>query len=217
MRVFYCHFITPTLALTPCFFDPESQKPATPPSEPAPAKYQIRVATPGDVTQVATIIAESFHSQKGFWGWAFPFLRLGICEDIRHRIVSRVPHHVCLVAITTTPDATNQLVGAVELAVRFHDSWLQGAKSIAYVSNLAVDTQHRRHGVGSELLVSCEKFARDWGFGELYLHVLENNYQARQLYCKLGYQPQDESRHPFRYMGSRQILLYKYLGISRSI
>jgi len=57
-----------------------------------------------------------------------------------------------------------------------------------YLSNLAVEPRYRQRGVGQQLLLACERLVQEWGFHELYLHVLENNLPARRLYTKVGYQ-----------------------------
>ncbi len=201
--------------MTSWFFDPYHQEPIISAAEPASWQFQIRAATPNDLAGIAQIIAESFHAQDGFWGWAFPLLRLGIYEDLKHRFSSPAPHHVCLVAIDTTTASTHNLVGTVELGVRFSDSWRQPGKSFPYLSNLAVHPQYRRHGVASELLMSCEKFSHEWGFQDLYLHVLENNHKARKLYFKLGYKMHklESYWNTFLFSRSRQVLLHKHLSI----
>jgi ribosomal protein S18 acetylase RimI-like enzyme len=174
---------------------------------------QIRAATSADLASVAQIIAESFHSQKGIWGWAFPLFRLGIYEDLRHRLSSATPHHICLVAVDTTVGGSHQIVGTVEMGVRFSDSWAYVHKSFPYLSNLAVHPKYRRHGVASGLLNKCEQVSQEWGFQDMYLHVLENNYQAKQLYFKLGYRVHKvESRwDTFFFNHSKQIFLHKHL------
>jgi ribosomal protein S18 acetylase RimI-like enzyme len=198
--------------LTSWFFDPYYQERVAA-AEQSPCEFQIRAATPADFNGVAQIIAESFHSKDGLWGWAFPLLRLGIYEDLRHRLLSPAPHQVCLVAVDIT-STTNKLLGTVELGVRFTDSWMQGGKSFPYISNLAVHPKYRRYGVASGLLISCQQISQEWGFNDLYLHVLENNYQARQLYFKLGYQVDkvESNWNLFLLRRSRQILLHKHLS-----
>jgi ribosomal protein S18 acetylase RimI-like enzyme len=200
--------------LTSWFFDSSHQQPLTSAAHQASQQFQIRAATSTDLTGISQIIAESFHSQRGFWGWAFPLLRLGIYEDFRNRLSSPAPHHICLVAIDTTITGANNLVGTVELGLRFHESWKKDGKSFPYLSNLAVDQKYRRNGVASKLLLNCEKFSQEWGFKELYLHVLEDNHQARQLYFKLGYRMHKvESNWNFFFLQhSRQILLRKHLS-----
>jgi ribosomal protein S18 acetylase RimI-like enzyme len=211
--------INPKLALTkPWFFHPSDQVPLNTAANQAFNQFQIRAAIPADLTNITEIITESFHSPNGIWGWAFPLLRLGIYEDLRHRLASSAPHHVCLVAVDTTA-TTDNLVGTVELGMRFGDSWTQVGKSFPYLSNLAIHPKYRRMGAASELLKACEKVALLWGFRDLYLHVLENNHQARQLYFKAGYQVhQVESYWNTFFLGrSRQIFLHKYLRDSSTI
>jgi ribosomal protein S18 acetylase RimI-like enzyme len=200
--------------LTPWFFHPYHPEPV---SETAPqassCQFQIRAVIPADFTDVAHIIADSFHSKNGFWGWAFPLLRLGIYEDLRHRLASPAPHHLCLVAVDTAAGAANNVVATVELGVRFSDSWIPVGKSFPYLSNLAVHPKYRKRGAASGLLMNCEKVVREWGFQDLYLHVLENNHQARQLYFKMGYRVHqvDSSWNTFIFRRSRQIFLHKHL------
>jgi ribosomal protein S18 acetylase RimI-like enzyme len=212
LTIFSLTKINTKLALTSWFFHSYDQQSATNAAEQVGWQFHIRTTTPTDLADVAQIIAEGFHSQKGFWGWAFPLLRLGIYEDLRHRLGSSAPHHVCLVAVDTTAGA-NKIVGTVELGIRFSNSWSHPGRTLPYLSNLAVHPKYRRHGVASGLLNSCEQFCLDWGFQDLYLHVLENNHQARQLYFKLGYRVQQVESYwnAFFLSPSRQILLHKHL------
>nr|WP_026082470.1 GNAT family N-acetyltransferase [Mastigocladopsis repens] len=205
--------------MNPSFFHSSHQEPVLAAALAASCQFQIRAATPPDLTSVAQIIAESFHSQSGLLGWLFPLLRLGIYEDLRHRLASPAPHQVCLVAVDTTADAASSLVGTVELGMRFSDSWMQVGRSCPYLSNLAVHPQYRRQGAASGLLIACEKVALSWGFQDLYLHVLENNHQARHLYFKLGYQVHKVESHlnTFFLRRSRQILLHKRLNVNLTI
>lgn len=203
------------LASDSSFSLPSHQKPVAVATNPITSGFQIRLCTAADLADVAQIIAESFHSRHGIWGWAFPLLRLGIYEDLRHRLAQCAPHHACLVVVDTSDRANLNLVATVELSVRLGDAWTYTGtrKSFAYLSNLAVHPQYRRQGAARALLTSCEKVATDWGFKDLYLHVLENNHQARQLYFKLGYRMHqiDSNWNTFFFRRSRQILLYKHL------
>ncbi len=205
--------------MTPWFFQQSHQPPVTAVSaEQASCRFQVRAATPADLNSVAQIIAESFHSQNGIWAWAFPLLRLGIYEDLRHRLVSSTSHHVCLVAIDTAANTANNLVGTLEVGVRYSDSWTEVGRGLPYLSNLAVSSKYRRLGAASLLLQASEKFVREWGFEDLYLHVLENNHQARQLYLKFGYRVHKvESNWNILFLrNSRQILLHKHLVLNSS-
>lgn len=153
--------------------------------------FLIRTAQTDDLTELAEILADSFHSRTGIGGWAYPLLRLGIYEDLRNRLRSPAPHYACLVAVQSVATITGdreELVGTVELALRSPPYWQLGSSQYPYISNLAVKRSHRRQGAAQQMLLSCERTAREWGFSDLYLHVLENNHSAGQLYRQLGYQ-----------------------------
>lgn len=184
---------------------------------------QIRAAQIEDVGAVAEILADSFHSKVGMLGWAYPWLRLGIYEDLCHRLRNSSAHHVCLVAVNGTAKADlggklcsggEDLVGTLEIAVRpTRLPWCSNYLRYPYLSNLAVRPSNRRQGIALQLLLNCERVVLEWGFHDIYLHVLENNYQGRQLYFKLGYRlHQIDSSWSNRLLGGpQQILLHKHL------
>ncbi|NJK28270.1 MAG: GNAT family N-acetyltransferase [Coleofasciculaceae cyanobacterium SM2_3_26] len=76
------------------------------------------------------------------------------------------------------------------MARRSSNLWLGDRGASLYLSNLAVKAEYRRQGIALQLLDACEQIALGWGFDKLYLHVLENNQRARQLYAKAGFRPQ---------------------------
>ncbi|HEY9845611.1 MAG TPA: GNAT family N-acetyltransferase, partial [Candidatus Caenarcaniphilales bacterium] len=61
------------------------------------------------------------------------------------------------------------------------------------------------------LLLTCERTIRDYGFSDLYLHVLETNQPAQRLYSKLGYQVQhaDALWLSCLFQRPRRLLLHK--------
>jgi ribosomal protein S18 acetylase RimI-like enzyme len=52
---------------------------------------------------------------------------------------------------------------------------------------MAVDEEHRGHGIGTMLLEEAERTGRRLGFAKLSLIVFEQNVQARRLYLRHGY------------------------------
>lgn len=206
--------------LTPLFSSSTDCQPAAGQSDRS-SHFHIRAAQPGDLADLAEILADSFHSQHGILGWAYPLLRLGIYEDLRNRLRSTSPHHICLVAVERaftptkegSPNSADDAAGTLEMSVRSSELWARDRKRSLYVSNLAVRPTHRRRGIARQLLLSCERVALSWGFHDLYLHVLENNHQARQLYFKLGYRLyQVDSIWGAWLLGRpRQLFLHKHL------
>ena len=184
--------------------------------------FQIRAALPGDLTSLAEILADSFHSHQGILGWAYPLLRLGIYEDLLNRLRSTSPHHICLVAVEGAASTATEgcghsarnIAGTVEMALRSTEPFARRTGRYLYLSNLAVRSTYRRRGVANQLLLNCERVAVEWGFQDLYLHVLENNHQARQLYFKLGYRLHkvDSSWNTWLLGRPRQLFLHKHLS-----
>jgi ribosomal protein S18 acetylase RimI-like enzyme len=179
--------------------------------------FTVRTAQVRDLTSLAEILADSFHARSGVMCWAYPILRLGIYEDLRNRLRSTSPHYVCLVAVSTVStvaDSREEVAGTVEIALRSPPSWQPHASQYPYISNLAVSSSRRRQGVARQLLLACERTALEWGYSDLYLHVLENNYQARQLYLKTGYQLQQvEPSYGAWLLGRpKRLLLRKHLA-----
>lgn len=159
-------------------------------------RFLVRVAKLKDTKAMSEVLANSFHSREGFWGWAFPLLQSGIYEDLQHRLLKKRDHYACLVAVLLAPetvlltgmnDNKEVLVGTVEMSVRSLGPWQLDNYEYVYISNLAVHPQYRQQGIARQLLKCCERTAMEWGFQELFLHVLENNQAACQLYQQVGY------------------------------
>lgn len=181
----------------------------------------IRTVRTQDLLSLAEVLTSSFHSADGTWGWLYPLLRVGIYEDLKSRLQARKPHYACLVAVLRdtrsllqTAGLGDRPIGTVELSLR-HPPLNPFRKSrYLYLSNLAVSKEYRRQGVAQQLLQACERIALDWGFHELYLHVLEDNHAAKRLYYKAGYRVRSIELNPIAWaLGKpRQLLLAKRLG-----
>lgn len=157
---------------------------ATPYSTPpALHNFIIRQAQLEDIGEVSEVITRSFHSCEGLGILLYPFLKLGIYEDIRNRLRSQTSYYACLMATT----ATGEVSGAVELGLGSPEGSIPKQYQSTYLSNLAVNPDYRRQGIARRLLKNCEEITAKWGFSEIYLHVLDNNWQAQKLYKQCGY------------------------------
>jgi ribosomal protein S18 acetylase RimI-like enzyme len=207
--------------VNPSFFPSTSHHQETPDS----SGFSVRVAASKDLALLADMLALSFHSREGFVDWLYPVLRLGIYEDLKNRLRSGSEHYICLVAeLISIEDGTHKyrsnltecLAGTVEMALRSRLAWQLPSLDYPYLSNLAVHPEYRRQGVAQELLSNCEKTAREWGFSEIYLHVLENNHAARQLYYQAGYRLEQVDGHWSNWLlgQPRRLFLRKQLASS---
>jgi ribosomal protein S18 acetylase RimI-like enzyme len=153
------------------------------------ARVEVRAVKEEEIYHVADIITHSFNFDRGWRGLFTPLFKLGIAEDLRHRLRNRStynndrsPHQVCAIA-----RYDNLIVGTVEIGARA-SSHRTHPHCYVYVSNLAVSSDFRQQGVARALLTNCEQITRDWGYSELYLHVMADNDRGMNLYRKLGYE-----------------------------
>ncbi len=190
---------------------PREQDPLQSSSSP---RFLIRSVEPQDLSEIAEILAESFHLQPEFMRWLIPIMRMGIYEDLRNRLKTAPPNYVCLVAVDG-----GVLVGTVEVGLRSFNPWQPRTSQYAYLSNLAVKLECRRKGAAMQLLEACDRAVLAWGFEDIYLHVLENNRSAEPLYAKSGYRLRDtEAGLTTWLLGQpRRLFLHKHLGAIRKV
>lgn len=194
---------------------------------PTPREFQTRIrsARLEDVQQLTELLACSFCATTGWASWWYPLLKLGILEDLKQRLRSRNPHYVCLtaiwqrlppqIAITGHYDC---VTGTVELSRRLSFPWQPIKSQHIYLANLAVHPDYRRQGIAQQLIKACETITLDWGFHDLYLHVMEDNKEARHLYHKAGFRLFRAENTSLTWLGlsPRRLLMHKPLGASRN-
>lgn len=198
------------------FFSFTSPSQSAPPVSAGPSRLIIRAAQQQDLHALAEVLTHSFHSQQGWKGLLYPLLKLGIYEDLRSRLKNGSPHFICLVAIALVPTdqgVREEVAGTVEMSLSCPHTWLVGQYQSTYISNLAVSPPYRRQGIARKLLYRCEQKTLEWGFEEIYLHVLEDNEQARQLYTSCGYQRHrtEPSYSAWLFSRPRRLLMGKHL------
>ncbi|MBD2233588.1 GNAT family N-acetyltransferase [Phormidium tenue] len=187
-------------------------------SLPAPAAPQphVRPASLRDLDRLTDVLTGSFYDRDGWRLWVYPFIRLGIYEDLKQRLKAQSPRYACLAAVATptsgsTATSGEAIAGTVEASLRQPWPW-QGDRHV-YISNLAVDQTFRRQGIAITLLRSCEQVAQRWGIRELQLHVMEDNLAARALYRKAGFSVVQTEDSPASWLGlqARRLMMHKTL------
>lgn len=180
-----------------------------------PNSFKIRATRLEDLSALAVLITESFYPPDSWISWLSPLLQMGIHQELRGRLRSTSSDYACLVAIRDVIGSSTDVnpVGTVEVGLRTLSPWQFSASKHPYISNLAVKLDYRRQKVAQQLLLACEQTVLGWGLRDLYLHVLENNQPARQLYAKVGYQVKciDGTWSQLLFGQPRQLLLHKHL------
>jgi len=194
-----------------------------------PLEPAIRRASPDDLPQLTDLLSSSFYQRSGWLGWAYPLVRLGIQEDLKQRLQTQKNNYMCLTAIDTLPqtasgdwpfkaqpgsDQREMVAGTLELSERQAWPWQSLRPRYIYLSNLAVRPDLRRRGIALALLAHAENLALTWEFEDLYLHVMEDNMQARKLYRKAGFRLCQAEETPYSWLGlqSKRLLLHKSLA-----
>ncbi len=169
----------------------------------------IAPASLPDLPALVDILIHSFYQDTLLQRWAEPLLRIAIQEDLRQRLQGQDKPYLCLLARTGAGVA-----GTAELTLP--SRFLSGDR-YPYVSNLAVHKRYRRQGVARALLSACETAVQTWGFPRIYLHVMEDNRPACQLYGGAGYRLASQGQS---WLGSwlchrpRRLLLTKTLKLN---
>ncbi|MBD2111010.1 MULTISPECIES: GNAT family N-acetyltransferase [Cyanophyceae] len=190
----------------------------SPLSASAAPQPHVRTVTLRDLDRLTDVLTASFYNRDGWRQWVYPFIRLGIYEDLKQRLKAQSPRYACLAAVaipTAGSIASNEeaVAGTVEASLRQPWPW-QGDRHV-YISNLAVDQTFRRQGVALTLLRSCEQVAQRWGIRELQLHVMEDNLAARALYRKAGFSVVQTEDSPASWLGlqARRLMMHKTLQL----
>eukprot|EP00557_Chaetoceros_sp_GSL56_P000669 CAMPEP_0176493968 /NCGR_PEP_ID=MMETSP0200_2-20121128/9833_1 /TAXON_ID=947934 /ORGANISM="Chaetoceros sp., Strain GSL56" /LENGTH=319 /DNA_ID=CAMNT_0017891669 /DNA_START=105 /DNA_END=1061 /DNA_ORIENTATION=+ len=159
--------------------------------------FYIRKAKYMELGQVVEILIDSFYKPSDL---VRPYLYLHELSRLQknfphdNNVVQSTnsnvqPYHVFYVACSTCTVVGRQekIVGFVEVDSR------PGTKPNdpprPYLSDLAVHRHYRRNGIAKALIETCEQQVLEgWEQRYLYLRVDRENYAARNMYMKLGYE-----------------------------
>ena len=80
---------------------------------------------------------------------------------------------------------SSRLVGIATIAI--DNNMLDQSQSVWNISDVWVDTDYRRRGIGIQLVNECEIQAKSKGASEIRLQVYSSNLPASMMYGRLGY------------------------------
>ena len=80
---------------------------------------------------------------------------------------------------------SSRLIGISTIGI--DNNMLDKSQSIWNISDVWVDSEYRRRGVGIQLVNECEKQAKSRGASEIRLQVYSTNQPASMMYGRLGY------------------------------
>ena len=171
-------------------------------------REDIRTRLKTNSERYACLVAVSLDS------WTYPSKNLEQTKTQARQTGSVVSTSIADVPIARTSTAGTSIIGTIEISQRPCETWRFFPPQRAYLSNLAIDSAHRRQGAAKQLLQVCESVALQWGFHCIYLHVMANNKAAQALYQQAGYEPCEVSNPIMASLGIRpeRLLLVKRLS-----
>lgn len=91
-------------------------------------------------------------------------------------------------AILVAEDANGLLLGFLEVGMRSHADGCDSARPVGYVEGWFVHESHRNLGVGRELMLAAEEWARARGCSEMASDALIDNDQSHRAHQAMGFQ-----------------------------
>ena len=88
-------------------------------------------------------------------------------------------------------DEIGALTGFVEVGLRSHADGCDTRRPVGYVEGWFVREEHRRKGIGRELLRAAEDWARAHGCAEMASDALIDNTLSQAVHIALGFEVTD--------------------------
>ena len=107
-------------------------------------------------------------------------------EDHRSEMLDIIAHPESQFVVVAD-DGTGKLIGFVEASIR---PFVEDCETdhVGYLEGWFVEAEHRRKGVGGELVVAAERWARQNGCTEMASDAEINNERGIMAHASLGYE-----------------------------
>lgn len=144
--------------------------------------FIIRKMVPQDIEAVMAIEKEAF---------SMPWSKESYLAEMKNQFASYL---VC--------DAGTQIAAYGGIWVVFEE---------AHITNVAVNAEFRRRGIGSTIMLELEKIAREQKALRIMLEVRPSNEPALRTYKKLGYLPTNVRKEYYSDNGEDALIMIKLL------
>jgi ribosomal protein S18 acetylase RimI-like enzyme len=153
--------------------------------EPLNPGFDISVAGPEDLTELAALINSAYRGDSSRKGWT---TEADLLDDLRTDPVElareiRTPGHaiLCLRRFGERP-----IVGSVLL----RNMGIEGAHRVAYLGMLTIQPEIQAQGLGRHLLQGAEDYARaNWDAHRMIMTVINVRTELLAWYERRGYHP----------------------------
>ncbi len=98
-------------------------------------------------------------------------------------------------AILVFETANRTLVGFLETGLRSHADGCDASRPVGYIEGWYVAESHRRRGIGCELMVAAENWARSQECAEMASDTWIDNEVSQRVHEVLGYEVVDRCVH----------------------
>ncbi|CAM9177010.1 unnamed protein product [Pylaiella littoralis] len=153
-------------------------------------RFRVVLAGRGDLDEAGALCIRVFFGQPDS-PWKAAQLRQ-LTKEQGQDLESRCNRKESVMFKAIDTRRKNAMVGFVEVSETSGTKYGMGsgvpvADTRPVVSNLAVDPQERRSGVGTALMEACEDLVKTWNLEEIILQVEEDNEAALAFYGGMGF------------------------------
>jgi aminoglycoside 6'-N-acetyltransferase I len=147
---------------------------------------QIRPAQASDLDELAAL----------FWAlWPESPIEAH-CQELRLILGGQAASVLTMpIIIFVAETVTGTLIGFVEVDLRSHADGCDPSQPVGYIEGWYVAEDHRRRGVGKELIAKAEEWARSRGCFEMASDAIIDNVRSQRAHEVLGYEVVDRCVH----------------------
>ena len=150
------------------------------------AHISVRVAGSEDADAIARIFIESaeYHAHLDPGRYSIPAVEM---ISARYREGRQHPPEANGQSITLVAELSHEIVGFLDARLEQSPDPMHRKIVYCHVTEIAVSSEHRKHGIGRQLLEAAENWGRQQGATYALLEHHAANIDARAFYQQLDY------------------------------